>query len=415
MAVGGAEPARTLGATGPARLAQAPRPGRIARRPKVVHVTTVPVSLKTHLAGQVTYLREHGFEVHVVSSPGPELDAFGESEGVPVHGVPMFRAVTPLRDLVGLYRLWKILRRVRPEIVHSHTPKGGLLGMIAAWLAGAPVRVYHIRGLPFVTARGLRRLLLRASERVSCGLAHRVLAVSASMRAIAIEEGLCTAGKVAVLCAGSGNGVDANEKFRPLPPSVRDQVRAEQRISRDAFVVGFVGRLSRDKGVVELAEAWERLRAEARQHLLILGPREMAGVDGRVEQRLRSDERVHFAGEHRDVARFYAAMDVVALPTYREGFPNVALEAAAMGLPIVGTRVPGCVDAVVDGRTGTLIEPRDAEGLAAALRAYADDPELQARHGRQARERVLQHFRPEAIWEQVRAEYGCLLSGIETR
>ncbi len=415
MAIDGAESAPAPDAIGSSLLAEPRRPGRVGRRPKVVHVTTVPVSLKTHLAGQVTYLREHGFEVHVVSSPGPALDAFGESESVPVHGVPMFRAITPLRDLVGLYRLWTLLRRVRPEIVHSHTPKGGLLGMIAAWLAGVPVRVYHIRGLPFVTATGWRHRILRTSERLSCSLAHRVLSVSHSMRSIAVEEGLCPSQKISVPLGGSGNGVDAERKFRPLPLSVRAEVRGRLGIPPDAVVVGFVGRLSRDKGVLELSEAWARLRSDPRLHLLVVGPQEMAGVEPGVEERLRADERTHFAGVVHDVPPYYAAMDVVALPTYREGFPNVALEAAAMKLPIVGTRVPGCVDAVEDGRTGTLVEPRDAEGLATALRAYAQDPELRARHGRQARERVLQHFRPEAIWEQVRVEYGRLLSRTEPR
>ncbi|BDG08523.1 glycosyl transferase [Anaeromyxobacter paludicola] len=381
---------------------------------RVVHVTTVPMSLSTHLAGQVSYVRGLGGEVHVIASPGPELEEFGSREHVSVHGVPMIRAITPSRDLVALWRLWRTLRRLRPEIVHSHTPKGGLLGMLAATLAGTPVRVYHIRGLPFVTSTGPRRALLRATEWISCHLAHRVLAVSGSMRGLAIAEGFCPPEKIAVPAWGSGNGVDAAGRFRPQPALVRAQARARCGLPRDALVVGFLGRLSRDKGIVELAEAWRLVRErhpDAR--LILVGWNEMAGVGPEVERALRGDPSVHFTGPVKDTVPLYAAMDLVALPTYREGFPNVALEAAAMGLPIIATRVPGCVDAVEDGVTGLLVEARDARGLADALERYLSDPALRARHGEAARRRALSRFSPGVIWEAVVHEYRSLLAGRE--
>lgn len=377
---------------------------------KLLHVTTVPVSLATHLSGQLGFVRRHGFSVHVITSPGPELAPFAEREQVPVDAIPMARAITPGKDLVAIWRLWRTLRRLRPDLVHSHTPKGGLLGMIAATLAGTPVRIYHIRGLPFVTATGLRRRLLRLSERTSCALAHRVLAVSHSMRSLAIEEGLCPPGKIKVLLGGSGNGVDT-DRFRPAPAEARRAARAGRGLPADALVVGFVGRLTRDKGIRELARAWTGIRdREPRAHLLLVGWDEADDPGSReAVAALRADPRVHLTGPVPDTTHAYAAMDLVALPTYREGFPNVALEAAAAGLPIVATSVPGCVDAVEDGATGLLVPAQDAAGLERALQRYLADPALRARHGEAGRRRAVAQFRREAIWAAIVAEYQDLL------
>ncbi len=379
------------------------------RRLTVVHVMTVPVSLG-FLRGQPAFMRARGIDLQAVTSPGPELEAWGRAEGVPVHAVEMPRRISPLQDLAALWRLARLLRRLRPDLVHAHTPKGGLLGMMAAALAGVPARLYHIRGLPYAAAAGRRRHLLRTTERISCGLAHRVLAVSRSMRDLAVGDGLCPAGKIDVLCGGSGNGVDARGRFSPATPEAAAAARAALGLPAGAPVIGFVGRLVRDKGVVELAEAWRALRDDfPGAHLLLAGPEEAQdAVPPAVLAALRADPRVRFLGMVRDTPRAYAAMDLVALPTYREGFPNVALEAGAMGLPIVATAVPGCTDAVVDGTTGILVPAGDAGALAAGLRRYLADPALRAAHGGAGRARVLAEFRQEAIWEALAAEYAAL-------
>ena len=313
--------------------------------------------------------------------------------------------ITPVRDLVALARMIRLFRRIRPRIVHAHTPKGGLLGMLAAFLARVPVRVYHMRGLPMLGATGLRRLLLRATERISCLAAHRVVCVSESMRTIAVASGLCRAEKALVLARGSGQGVDAEHRFSPdrLAPDTRDRTRRRLGIPNDAPVLGFVGRLVRDKGIIELAGAWQQLRERWPDlHLLLVGPFESTDpIPPDVTRALRSDPRVRVIGEDWDTPRLYAVMDIVALPSYREGFPNVPLEAAAMGLPVVTTRVPGCVDAVEDGVTGLLVPARDVAALTETIDKYLQDGELRHRHGQVGRNRVLRDFRPESIWAGV--------------
>lgn len=373
---------------------------------RLVHVLTVPESLR-FLRGQPAFMRERGIETHVITSPGALLDRFAREEGVEVHPLPMTRAITPRQDLIALARLTALLSKLRPDIVHAHTPKGGLLGTMAARAARVPRVLYHMRGLPFMGREGVKRRVLMATERVSCGLADTVICQSRSLREVAIEHRLVDPRKALVLGPG-GNGVDLR-RFDPDGPA-RDRasdIRKNLGIPESARVVGFVGRLVRDKGIVELEEAWRELRARfADARLLLVGPWEDEDpVPAQTRRALEQDERVHLAGETEDVAPYYLLMDVLALPTYREGFPNVPVEAAAMRVPVVATRIPGCVDAVVDGVTGTLVPPRDATSLADALGRYLAGPELREQQARAARERVERELSRERAHAALHALY----------
>jgi glycosyltransferase involved in cell wall biosynthesis len=240
-----------------------------------------------------------------------------------------------------------------------------------------------------------------------------VFCVSHSLREVAVNERLCRPEKIVVLAGGSGNGVDATNRFNPdlFGPQDRQRVRDRFGIPNGAFVVGFVGRLVRDKGIIELEEAWRRLSVLFPEiHLLLVGPFEPRDpVPKGVKTRLISDPRIHLTNEHVDPAPLYTAMDLVVLPTYREGFPNVPLEAAAMRLPVVATSVPGCVDAVQDGVTGTLVPAQDTAALAEAIDRYIHNPFLRKQHGKAGRARVLREFRQEVIWDALFQEYSKLL------
>jgi len=380
---------------------------------RLVHIATVPYAL-FYVAGQVGYMKTRGFEVYGLSSPGKLLSVFSEKEAISVKAVEMAKRITPIRDLVALFKIWRWLHKLRPEIVHAHTPKGGLLGMLAAWLARVPVRIYHMHGLRFVTATGWKRALLIRTEKLSCWFANQVLCVSTSVRDVAMDTGLCPGEKIKVLSRGSCNGVDTVHRFNPsqLPASARGETRAKYGIPQDACVLGFIGRIVWSKGIVELAEAWGGLRNEfPGLHLLMVGPLEPEDpIPRRVEELLRGDSRVHLIGEEWDTPPLYAAMDVLVLPTYREGLPIVLLEAAAMGVPVVATRVPGCMDVVEDGMTGTLVPPYDSQSLNLAIGCYLRNSQLRREHGLAARELVLRDFRQEVIWRATYEEYvRCLL------
>ncbi len=377
---------------------------------KILHITTVPCSLG-FLDGQVGALKERGFSFDAISSSGEALWSFGRRHGVRVHAVEMTRAVSPFADLRAVAELIAVIRRVSPDLVHAHTPKAGLLGMISASVAGVQTRLYTMRGLLTETATGPRRLAFLAAERVASRLAHRVVCQSPSLRQSAIDEGIVGADHACVLGRG-GNGTDATHRFEP--DRWREKaltLRAQLGISPEVPVLGFVGRLVGDKGVHELCEAWNSLRIEfPRLHWLIVGPEEVRdALDPEVLETLRHDSRVHLIGSVEEVAPYYGAMNVVALPSYREGLPNVPLEASAMSTPVVATRVTGCIDAVVDGETGVLVPPRSSEALRVAIASYLREPEKGRKHGAAGRRFVLENYAPERLHRATELLYRTML------
>lgn len=377
------------------------------------HVTTVPETLG-FFRGQIAFFKERGFAVHAVSSPGVLLKEAASREGIPVYPVAMPRRISLIADLKALYQLFRLFRRFQPDIVHAHTPKGGLLGVLAARLARVPIVIYTMRGLPYVTATGVKRKILMGTETLACRLADRVLAVSFSLSQQALDMGFCSPAKIRVLSCGSSNGVDAKGRFNPykINPDLPRAIRNLYQIPSDALVIGYVGRIVRDKGMVELGEAWQRLRdAFPELYLLLVGPLEPQDpIPDLLLKQLEDDPRVVFTGGVEDTVSYYTAIDILVLPTYREGFPNTPLEAAAMELPVVATRVDGCVDAVVDGVTGLLVPPGDRAALPRAISQLLLNPAQREQMGKEGRQRVLQDFRPEVIWQGLYDTYLELLN-----
>lgn len=378
---------------------------------RLIHVTTIPLSLHAIVNGQVRYMQEKGFSVSAVSSPGVLLEKFGNDYHVEVYSIEMCRAITPIRDLRSLFLLVRLFRKIKPDIIHAHTPKAGLLGTVAGRIAGVPACVYQVHGLRYSTARGMRRRILMLAEQASCKLAHKVFSVSKSIRDVAIADGICTKERIQVIGCGTFNGVDAETRFNPsnIAPETVEQLRTKLRLPQGAIVLGFVGRIVREKGIVELLEAWKAMK---RQHeglrLLLVGPLEAHDqLPKGIMKELQDDPKIQMPGyvSNDFIANYLALMDILILPSFREGFGLVLLEAAAMELPVIASRINGCVDAVEHGITGTLIQPGSIPDLISALQEYLANPEMRKKHGLAGRSRALRDFKPQAIWEKYYREY----------
>lgn len=342
------------------------------------------------LTGRLRALREAGFAVTLVSAPGELLTETAKNEGVEAVAVPMERQMAPLRDLASLFRLWRLLSRLKPSLTEFSTPKAGLLGNLAAMLAGVPKRVYMLRGLKLTTTVGLKRRILLAAERIAARSAHLVLCNSASLRDEALALAITSEKKLVLLGMGSSNGVNA-ERFAPAP----DRMRASLGLPADALVIGFVGRLTRDKGIPELLEAFENiLAAEPRARLLLVGWFDAAedALSTLLRKKIEGHPKIHCTGFVEDTAPYYHAMDVMVLPTWREGFPNVVLEAAASGIPVVTTESTGSRDAVVAEVTGLLIPPGYPAAIQEAVLTLLGNPERRRQMGAAARAWVLENY-----------------------
>jgi glycosyltransferase involved in cell wall biosynthesis len=359
------------------------------------------------LTGRLRALRNAGFRVTLISSPGELLERTAAREGVEAVSLPMRREIAPFADLVSLARLCWVLWRLQPDVAEFSTPKAGLLGSLASWFAGVPARVYMLRGLKLETSRGIKRNILLAAERTSSRLAHVVLCNSESMRSEAVTLGIAPATKMQLLGNGSSNGVDV-ERFSPGSSDIRNRLN----IPGQAKVVGFVGRLTRDKGIPELVEAFDTiLKQEPEAHLLLVGwfdaAEDALGAGTRV--RIESHPRIHCTGFVADTAPYYRAMDLMVLPSWREGFPNAVLEAAATGLPVITTECTGSRDSVVPEVTGLLIPPGYPEAISEAVLQVLRDPLRRWSMGQAARAWVCAHFADEHVLRLATEFYTSLL------
>jgi glycosyltransferase involved in cell wall biosynthesis len=335
-------------------------------------------------------VRQRGFRAVVVAPPDSE--PVPSAEGVVVVAIPMKREIAPLSDLCALWRMWRLLRSIRPVVANMSTPKMALVGGLAAWLAGVPNRIYTLRGLRYETTSGWKRALLMSCERAACACAHRVICISRSVKQALLRDGIVREGKITMLGRRVSEGIGIARET-----ATEETLRLLRRgleIPDCVPVIGFVGRLTRDKGVEELIEAFRMLREGGNPvELLVVGDFEAGDrVNETTEQWIRYGDGVHWAGYVADPSPYYRLMDVFVFPTHREGLGRVLLEAAAAGRPVVSTLTTGVVDVVLDGVTGLLVSPGDAQELARATATLLGDAAMAERMAGNARALVEEEF-----------------------
>lgn len=380
---------------------------------KILILSTVSSTLWVFYRGLIAALRAQGHDVTVAAANDYCLERFADEYGCRIVPLQLRRRIAPLHDLICLVQLIRLMRFRRYDLVHAHTPKAGLLGMTAAWLAGISNRIYTLHGLPLETAHGLKRILLRITEKVSLGLAASRLVVSESLANRCLELGLLKKDHFRILGDGSACGVDRS-RFNSDKCRGEDAVAAKQKLNipADALVIGFVGRVTPDKGIDVLLDVFEQLCCERQNvHLLIIGdydgPRGERVAEYR--RRIQENKRISHCTFTEDIVPLYGCMDMLVLPSKREGFNYALLEASACGLPVIAARVVGCVDAVIEGKTGLLVHVENRSQLNAAIDTLLSDSKLRAELGKNGEQRIAEHFDSRIlINEHMRLYQQCL-------
>lgn len=378
---------------------------------KLIRITTIPLSLEKLLENQLRFMKDY-YEVTAVSSEKERLKAFGENQGVKTHEIAMTRQITPLRDLKSLWQLFWFLKREKPFIVHSHTPKAGTIGMMAAKLAGVPNRLHTVAGLPLLETTGNKRKLLSFVEKITYACATKVYPNSNGLKEIIIEEKFCNPNKLKVIGNGSSNGINT-DFFSPESVS-EEQKRSlitQFEISEDTFVFIFVGRIVADKGINELIAAFTQLSAEHKKcKLILVGPleKELDPLLPETEAAILNSEAILSVGYQNDVRPYFAISDCLVFPSYREGFPNVVMQAGAMGLPSIVTDINGCNEIIISGENGILIEPKSTEAIYWSMRRILNDNDLIIRLKNNARNKIVSRYQQQVVWEAILSEYKSL-------
>lgn len=375
---------------------------------KIVRITTVPLSLEKLLEKQLRYMSSH-YEVIAVSSDGERLRKFGKTEGVRTKEVNLTRKITPLQDLKAVWQLYRFLKKEKPFIVHSHTPKAGIVGMLAAKLAGVPHRLHTVAGLPLLETTGIKRAILTSVEKLTYSCATKIYPNSKGLQQIILQGKFCSASKLKVIGEGSSNGIDTGHFSRKsISESEIEALKTKLNFTQDDFVFVFVGRIVGDKGINELVAAFDKISSEnSKVKLLLVGPYEddLDPLSEATMKLIDENKNIISVGYQPDVRLFLAVSNCLVFPSYREGFPNVVMQAGAMELPSIVTDINGCNEIISHEKNGLIVPVKSEEALCVAMNQVVSDKELYLRLQQHAREAITARFEQNVIWEALLAEY----------
>jgi len=387
-------------------------------KPKLIRITTVPISLNILLKGQLAFMRDH-FEVLAVSSgPQEELDEVSRREGVPNRKVEMTRAITPVQDLKAVWQLYQLFKKEQPQIVHTHTPKAGIVGLLAARLAGVPHRLHTVAGLPLLEATGAKRKLLDFVEKITYRCATKIYPNSQGLYDIIIEKEYTKTSKLKVIANGSSNGIDTTH-FSPKQVSEAEKTALREKLgisSRD-FVFVFVGRLVGDKGINELIDAFVGLNslllgkgAVGEAKLLLVGPLEtdLDALQPETLLEIESNPNIVSVGYQKDVRPYFAISNTLVFPSYREGFPNVVMQAGAMNIPAIVSNINGCNEIIKEGKNGTIIPVKDSGAILEKMSQFLMDKPYYNSLKKKSREMICDRYEHNVVCQAILKEYRTL-------
>jgi glycosyltransferase involved in cell wall biosynthesis len=370
---------------------------------KILHVVNIDFTIPYYFGGQFCYMNKFGIQTSVACTSSTLLDLYGVEFCFIPHHIPIKRKISPLSDIRSIFLLYQLIRREKYDMVFGHTPKGALLAMFASFLAQTPKRVYVRHGIMLETVVGLFRIVLLFIEQFTAWLSTSILCVSKSVLMRSAELKLGGSAKSFTLPYYSINGVDT-EKFSPeaYSPSFVTMFKESIGIKPEKLVVGFIGRISNDKGIPDLISAWKKIIIEQPQlQLLLIGifdDRDQVTQD--IADYIQHDSTVSWVPYTREIAKYYSVIDILILPSYREGMPTVVMEASSMAKPVITTRVTGCIDSIQENYTGIFVS-HSATSIAEAILYYVTNPAIRELHGQNGRSFALSNFKRELIWAQL--------------
>lgn len=352
---------------------------------KICYITTVSSTIKAFFLETLDCLSKSGYEVSVICNTDEELPGL-LSQGVRYIPVDMVRGISIVNGIRVVRQLRGIFKNEKFDLIQYSTPNAALYSSIAGNLAGIKIKVYHNMGFVFLSFHGVKRGIFRLLEKITCGLSDKVQFVSKSNLSYAIESGIVDEKKAYIIWNGSSGGIDLKRFHAADRLGYKKEIRQKFGIKNEEFLFGFVGRINKDKGIQELFTAYRQIRNDSKYQdcvkLLVVGPEEDLGfMEKSLLESIRRDENVIFCGSQPEIEKFYAVMDVLVFPSYREGFGNAVIEAEAMGIPVIASDIPGPSDTVLPGETGLLCKPRDPENLERCMRFLLDNRHLIAEYG----------------------------------
>lgn len=368
-------------------------------------ISTIPTTINAFFRGQLEFLTKNNFDITIITSPCGNSQDFGRSlpENAKLYTVRMSRTVRLMDDFKAFFNILKIMKQNQFDIVQYVTPKAALLASVASWFEKVPVRLYLMWGLYYVTQTGFKKFLFKTIEKIVCHCSTAIAPDSKGNVKLAVEEGLCKADKIAVVGHGSANGVDT-ERFDPVRLYEDGRkIRTELNIPETAKVFGCIAAIVGDKGVNELIEAFDIVSKNYPQvYLLYIGQiTEKDPVKKTTLETMKSNSRIIHLGWQTEPEKYMAAMDIFVLPTYREGFGVVNIEASAMGLPVISTDVPGPQESIVNGETGILVPARQVESLVNAMKDLLGRPLYAKKIGEAGRKRVQEFYEQKKLWQSI--------------